>query len=443
MKSGNSGRTSSNEVDPLNQAALVIGGGIAGVQASLDLADQGFEVYLVERNPSIGGKMIQLDKTFPTMDCSACILTPKMVDASKHSKIHLLTYSEVNKVEGKQGAFKVSITRKPRYVDETTCTGCGLCATRCPVEVPSEFDDGLGVRRAIYVPFPQAVPLVYTIDMDNCILCSVCERTCAAHAIKFDDTNKQLEIDVGAIILATGYKMFSTEKRPEYGHGKYDNVVTGLTIERLLSASGPTGGHVVRPSDGKIPKKIAFIQCVGSRDQSIGNSYCSRVCCMYALKQARLLKEHVPDADITIFYMDIRAFGKGYEEFYRRACEDLKLRLVRGRVAKVDEDLNTRDLTVKVEDTEQGKVRTENFQMLVLSAGLESTSNEITSLMPIALGEDRFFQSVDPKLNPVLTSVEGVFVAGVAEGPKDIPDSVTQASAAAMKASIILGKGRK
>jgi heterodisulfide reductase subunit A len=438
--SGSSDRISSNEDGLLTQAALVVGGGIAGVQASLDLADQGFEVYLVEKNPSIGGKMIQLDKTFPTMDCSACILTPKMVDASKHSKIHLLTYSQVKKIDGKAGAFRVIITRKPRYVDEVTCTGCGLCATRCPVEVPNEFDDGLGVRKAIYVPFPQAVPLVYTIDMDNCILCSVCEKSCAAHAIKFDQKTEELEINVGAIILATGFKMFSTKKRPEYGHGKYDNVVTGLTLERLLSASGPTGGHVLRPSDGKIPKKVAFIQCVGSRDSSIGNSYCSRVCCMYALKQARLLKEHVPNADITIFYMDIRAFGKGYEEFYRRACDELKLKLIKGRVAKVDEDTETKDLAIRVEDVEQDTVRTENFQLLVLSVGLESTANEITSLMPVAVGEDRFFETIDPKIDPVLTSVEGVFVAGVAEGPKDIPDSVSQASAAAMKASIILAK---
>jgi heterodisulfide reductase subunit A len=424
----------------LANAALVIGGGIAGIQASLDLAEQGFDVYLVEKNPSIGGKMIQLDKTFPTMDCSACILTPKMVDASKHAKIHLLTYSQVEHIEGKAGAFKVKVLRKPRYVDEVTCTGCGLCATRCPVEVTNEFDDGLGVRKAIYVPFPQAVPLVYTIDMDNCVLCSVCEKSCAAHAIKFDQKPEELEVQVGAIILATGFRVFDTSKKADYGHDKYDNVVTGLTLERLLSASGPTGGHVVRPSDGKIPKKIAYLQCVGSRDPSIGNSYCSRVCCMYALKQARLLKEHVPGADITIFYMDIRAFGKGYEEFYTRTSRELKLNLIKGRVAQVKEDPKTRNLLLKVENIEQGKVSTETYDLVVLSAGLESTADEITSILPIAIDEDRFFEAVNPKIDPVLTSVDGVFVAGVAEGPKDIPDSVAQASAAAMKASIVLAR---
>jgi len=423
-------------------SALVIGGGIAGVQASLDLAEQGYDVYVVERNASIGGKMIQLDKTFPTMDCSACILTPKMVDASKHSKIHLLTYSEVQRIEGKAGAFRVKILRKPRYVDEVTCTGCGICAAKCPVEVPNEFDDGLGVRKAIYVPFPQAVPLVYTIDMDNCVLCSVCEKMCAAHAIKFDQKPEELDLEVGAIILATGYRMFDTGKRPEYGHGKYDNVITGLTLERLLSASGPTGGHIVRPSDGKIPKKVAFLQCVGSRDQSISNSYCSRVCCMYALKQARLLKEHVPDADLTIFYMDIRAFGKGYEEFYRRTCDELKLNLVKGRVADVKEDPQNHNLSLKVEDIEHEKVWTGIYDLVVLSAGLESTAGEIEAILPVALDEDRFFRTIEPKIDPVLTSVEGVFVAGVAEGPKDIPDSVAQASAAAMKASIILAEAK-
>ena len=423
-------------------AALVIGGGIAGIQASLDLADQGFEVFLVEKNSSIGGRMIQLDKTFPTMDCSACILTPKMVDASEHPNIHLLTYSEVQQIEGKAGSFKVKILRKPRYVDETKCTGCGLCATKCPVEVTNEFDEGLGVRKAIYVPFPQAVPLVYTVDMENCVLCSVCERTCAAHAIKFDQKPEEIEIESGAIILATGCNVFDPAKKTDYGYGLYDNVVTGLTFERLLSASGPTGGRIVRPSDGKIPKKIAFLQCVGSRDQSIGNPYCSRVCCMYALKQARLAKEHIPDAEITIFYMDMRAFGKGYEEFYTRTCGELKLKLVKGRVAQIKEDPKTRNLLLKTEDVEQARVSVHSFDLVILSAGLVSTADEVRSILPVDIDEDRFFRNVDPKIDPVKASIDGVFIAGVAEGPKDIPDSVTQASAAAMKASIVLSRAR-
>lgn len=239
----------------LSKNAVVVGGGIAGIQASLDLADQGFDVYLVEKNPSIGGKMIQLDKTFPTMDCAACILTPKMVDSSKHEKVHLLTNSLVKEVSGKAGDFTVKILRNPRYVDETICTGCGICAAKCPVEVPNEFDEGLGVRKAIYVPLPQAVPLVYTIDMNSCILCSVCERSCAAHAIKFDQKPVEQEVKAGAIILATGYNVFDPAKKPDYGYGVYDNVITGLKLERLLSASGPTGGHVVRLSDGKIPRR--------------------------------------------------------------------------------------------------------------------------------------------------------------------------------------------
>jgi len=426
----------------LANAALVIGGGIAGIQASLDLADQGFEVFLVEKNSSIGGRMIQLDKTFPTMDCSACILTPKMVDASEHPNIHLLTYSEVQQIEGKAGSFKVKILRKPRYVDETKCTGCGLCATKCPVEVTNEFDEGLGVRKAIYVPFPQAVPLVYTVDMENCVLCSVCERTCAAHAIKFDQKPEEIEIESGAIILATGCNVFDPAKKTDYGYGLYDNVVTGLTFERLLSASGPTGGRIVRPSDGKIPKKIAFLQCVGSRDQSIGNPYCSRVCCMYALKQARLAKEHIPDAEITIFYMDMRAFGKGYEEFYTRTCGELKLKLVKGRVAQIKEDPKTRNLLLKTEDVEQARVSVHSFDLVILSAGLVSTADEVRSILPVDIDEDRFFRNVDPKIDPVKASIDGVFIAGVAEGPKDIPDSVTQASAAAMKASIVLSRAR-
>jgi len=422
-------------------AALVIGGGIAGIQSSLDLAEQGFDVYLVEKNPSIGGRMIQLDKTFPTMDCSACIMTPRMVDAATHPKIHLFTYSEVQKISGKPGAFKVTILRKPRYVDESACTGCGLCVNMCPVEVPNEFDESIGVRKAIYVPFPQAVPLVYTIDMEHCILCSLCEKVCSTHAVKFDQKPEQLDVEVGAIVLAIGCSIFDPSKKPDYGYGLFGNVITGLTLERLLSASGPTGGRVVRLSDGKIPQTVAFLQCVGSRDRSIGNPYCSRVCCMYAIKLARLVKEHIPDADITIFYMDIRAFGKGYEEFYTRTCDELKIRLVKSRVAQVKENPKTRDPRLKFENIEQGTVLSEDFDMVVLSTGLVSAADEVMSLLPISVDKHGFPVTKEPKIDPVLTSLDGVFVAGVAESPKDIPDSVAQASAAAMKAAIVLSRG--
>jgi heterodisulfide reductase subunit A len=306
------------------------------------------------------------------------------------------------------------------------------------VEVPNEYDEGLGIRKAIYVPFPQAVPLVYTIDMDHCVLCSVCERMCAAHAVRFDQKPQEVEIEAGAIILATGFNLFDPTERRDYGYGVFDNVITGLTLERLLNASGPTGGRVLRPSDGKIPKKVAFIQCVGSRDQSLGNSYCSRVCCMYALKQARLLTEHVPEVDVTIFYMDIRAFGKGYEEFYTRTCDELNLKLIKCRLPKIRED-GKKNLLLKFEDIERGEVETRSYDLVVLSSGLMSNAKEIESFLPIAIDNDRFVQTSEPKIDPVRSSIEGVFIAGVAEGPKDIPDSVAQASAAAMKASIILG----
>ena len=308
------------------KAGLIIGGGISGIQSALDLADQGYKVYLVERNPSIGGKMAQLDKTFPTLDCASCIMTPKMVDAGRHPNIELLAYSEVQDIKKDGDIFRVKILRKPRYVDETKCTGCGVCAQHCPVEVPSEFDEKLGVRKAIYVPFPQAVPLIYTIDKDNCIECGLCEKMCLAKAVDRKQQPIEVEIEVNAIIASTGFELFDSRQKEEYGYGIYPNVITGLALERLLSASGPTGGRVIRPSDGKIPRKVAFLQCVGSRDERIGNLYCSRVCCMYATKEAMLLKEHVPEIDVTIFYMDIRAYGKGFEEFYQRAKQEFGIK---------------------------------------------------------------------------------------------------------------------
>lgn len=423
----------------MTKAGLVIGAGIAGVQAALDLADQGFTVYVVEKNPSIGGRMAQLDKTFPTLDCAACIMTPKMVDAGRHSNIKLLTYSEIKEIRREGKIFKVNILRRPRYVDEKKCTGCGACAQLCPIEIPNNFDENMGVRNAIYVPFPQAVPLIYTIDKEHCLECELCQNVCMAGAIDYQQQPEEMEIDVGAIVVTTGFNLFDAKMKEEYGFGLYDNVITGLALERLLSASGPTGGHVVRPSDGKIPKKVAFIQCVGSRDEKSGNLYCSRVCCMYATKEAELVKEHVPGVDVTIYYMDIRAFGKGFEEFYQRAKSEFGINYVKGRVAEVLENPRNNNLFIRAENIESGELTEDEVDMVVLSTGLvPSATNDFEKILPLKVGDDNFFVTANPKIDPVTTNIDGVFVAGVAEGPKDIPDSVSQASAAAMKASILL-----
>jgi len=420
------------------QGVLVIGGGIAGEQASLDLADQGFTVYLVERNPSIGGRMAQLDKTFPTMDCASCIGTPKMVEVGMHPNIKLLTYSEIKKISRAGKRFVVKVLRRPRYVDETKCIGCGICAQNCPIEIPNEFDEGLGLRKAIYVPFPQAVPLLYTIDKENCIECGLCEKVCGAGAVNLGQEPEEVELKVGAIIVATGYNLFDARKKEEYGYGIYDNVITSLALERLLSASGPTGGHVLRPSDGKIPKRVAFLQCVGSRDERVGIQYCSRVCCMYATKEAELIKEHVPDAEVTIFHMDIRAFGKGYEEFYIRAEKEYEIKYVKGRVAEILEDPVTKNLFIRAENIESNELVEEEVDMVILCAGIvPALTDEMRKVLPVPVDDDGFITSIHPKIDPVTTSLEGVFAAGVAEGPKDIPDTVAQASAAAMKASIV------
>ncbi len=428
----------------MTKAGLVIGAGIAGIQAAIDLADQGFTVYLVEKNPSIGGRMAQLDKTFPTLDCAACIMTPKMVDAGRHPNIKLLTYSEVKEIRREGRSFKVTILKKPRYVDEEKCTGCGACAPFCPVEVPNDFDENMGVRNAIYVPFPQAVPLIYTIDKEHCLECELCQNVCLAGAINLQQRPEELKIEVGAIVVTTGFNLFDAKTKEEYGYGVYDNVISGLALERLLSASGPTGGHVVRPSDGKIPKKVAFVQCVGSRDEKSGNLYCSRVCCMYATKEAELVKEHVPDVDVTVYYMDIRAFGKGFEEFYQRAKGEFGINYVKGRVAEILENPTNNNLTLRAENIESGELIENEVDMVILSTGLiPAALNDFEKILPIKLSDDNFFVSANPKVDPVTTNIPGVFVAGVAEGPKDIPDSVAQASAAAMKASIVLSEEEK
>jgi len=425
-----------------NEGILVIGGGIAGIQAALDIAEQGVTTYLLERSPSIGGHMAMLDKTFPTLDCSACILTPKMVEVSRHPNIKLLTYSELQGVKKSGRGFDVKILKKPRFVDETKCTGCGICAQHCPIEVQNEFDMGLGIRKAIYVPFPQAVPLRYTIDDTHCVKCGLCKRVCQLEAINFDQQPELINLKVGAIVVATGFEIFDAKKKSEYGYGRYPNVITSLELERLLNASGPTAGHITRLSDGRIPKKVAFVQCVGSRDERVGNPYCSRVCCMYAIKNAILLKEHVHDADVAVFYMDIRAYGKGFEEFYQRAKDEFNVRFIRGRVANVVEVPETKDLMVRAEDTEEGRRIEEKFDMVVLSVGL-LPSNEIFKvgkILDLPLDEHGFPHEADVITNPItVAKSKGIFIAGTAEGPKDIPDSVADASAAAIKAVSYLG----
>nr|MDO8135205.1 CoB--CoM heterodisulfide reductase iron-sulfur subunit A family protein [Candidatus Njordarchaeum guaymaensis] len=312
-----------------NNSALIIGGGIAGMQASLDLASRGFKVYLVEKNPSIGGRMVQLDKTFPTMDCSICIVAPKMIECLRNPNIRLLTYSEVQEAKGSVGNFDVKILRKPRFVDEEKCTGCGVCAQHCPVEVPNEFDMGLGVRKAIYIPLPQAVPLKYTIDRENCLECGLCQKVCGAEAVDFEQQPETISLNVGTIIVATGFELFDPRTRSEYGYGRYVNVLISLEFERMLSASGPIGGHIMRFSDGRIPRRIAFIQCVGSRSLKGGVSFCSSACCMYATKESILIREHEPQCQVYIFYNDLKVFGKGFQDFVARAEDEWRVRYVR------------------------------------------------------------------------------------------------------------------
>lgn len=419
---------------------MVIGGGIAGIQAALDLADQGIKVYLVEKTPSIGGRMAQLDKTFPTLDCASCILTPKMVAVARHENIELLTYSEVQEIKGKAGDFKVKVLKKPRYVNVDLCIGCGECVTKCPSKVPDEFNMGLSMRKAIYIPFPQAVPLKATIDREHCFwftkqICRVCERFCPAKAIDFEQKPETIELNVASIIVATGFQLQDPRKKPLYGYGKYANVYTSLEFERLVSATGPTGGEIIRRSDNKHPKSIAFIQCVCSRDVRV-NPNCSAFCCTASVKEAILAKEHLPDVDCTIFYMDLRAFGKGYQEFFDRAREEFGIRFIRARPAKIEEDPETKNLIITYEDTREGVMRRMEVEMVVLAVGI--IINPIKEI-PVEVADDGFLKVPNPYLDPVSTNVEGIFVAGVAAGAKDIPDSVTQASAAAMKAAIIAG----
>ena len=426
----------------VDKKCLVIGGGVAGIQSALDLADMGFKTYMVERNPTIGGRMGQLDKTFPTLDCSMCILAPKMVDTSKHENIELITYAEVKEVDGYIGNFTVKVEKKPRYVKEDDCTGCGQCQEVCPIEIPNYYDEGVGMVRAAYIPFPQAVPLCATIDKNYCIDCGLCETVCGPNAIDRDMEPEEIELHVGTIIAATGYDPYDPTEKYEYGYGRYTNVITAMEIERMINASGPTGGHVQKPSDGKEPKRVAFIHCVGSRDEQIGKSYCSRVCCMYSMKNAQLCIDHEPDTEVTCYYMDIRSFGKGFEEFYKTSQEKYGIEFIRGRPAEIleNDDLT---LTVRAEDTLLGKVTEYTYDLVVLSVGLEPPkgSNELRQTLGLSRTTDGFYMEAHPKLRPVDTLTDGVYIAGVAQGPKDIPDAVAQGSAAASRASIPMAKG--
>ena len=426
----------------VDKKCLVIGGGVAGIQSALDLADMGFKTYMVERNPTIGGRMGQLDKTFPTLDCSMCILAPKMVDTSKHENIELITYAEVKEVDGYIGNFTVKVEKKPRYVKEEDCTGCGQCQEVCPIEIPNYYDEGVGMVRAAYIPFPQAVPLCATIDKNYCIDCGLCETVCGPEAIDRNMEPEEIELHVGTIIAATGYDPYDPTEKYEYGYGRYTNVITAMEIERMINASGPTGGHVQKPSDGKEPKRVAFIHCVGSRDEQIGKSYCSRVCCMYSMKNAQLCIDHEPDTEVTCYYMDIRSFGKGFEEFYKTSQEKYGIEFIRGRPAEIleNDDLT---LTVRAEDTLLGKVTEYTYDLVVLSVGLEPPkgSNELRQTLGLSRSADGFYMEAHPKLRPVDTLTDGVYIAGVAQGPKDIPDAVAQGSAAASRASIPMAKG--
>jgi heterodisulfide reductase subunit A len=435
----------------INPSTLVVGGGIAGITASLELANAGYHVYLVEREPSIGGHMAQWDKTFPTLDCAACILTPRMVEVGQHPNITLLGYSQVEGVEGYLGNFKVTVRKEARFINEELCTGCAICEDKCPKKVVDEvFEAGLGQRKAIYRPFPQAVPMYPVIDKENCIYfvrgkCKACEIFCPSGAIDFEQQDQMLDLEVGSIILATGYDPFDARRIPQYGYRRLANVFTSVEFERMVNAAGPTAGKILLRDGITEPKSVAIIHCVGSRDENY-NEYCSRVCCMYSLKFAHLVRERLPEAEVYNFYIDIRAAGKRYEEFYHRVMLE-KANFIRGRVADVTDAARTPEeegkLVVQVYDTLAAAQRRIPVDMVVLSVGMESRfdARQVAQMFGLGCDSSGFFIERHPKLDPILTMVEGIFIAGACQGPMAIPETVAQGAAAAVRSASLISQG--
>ncbi len=439
----------SRELEPseisVEDRALVVGAGIAGIQAALDIADAGYEVDLVEKSSTIGGRMAQLDKTFPTLDCSACILTPKMVDAASHPNINLITYSEVENVDGYVGNFEVTIRKKARYVDMEKCTGCGICYEKCPSKVDNDFDEGLAQRKAIYVPFPQAVPNKPVIDRPNCRWfekgkCAVCQKVCPTEAVDFEMEDEIVEQKYGAIVVATGFDLLKLDDFGEFSYGKHPDIITSLEFERLINASGPSGGKLVRPSNQEVPENVVFIQCVGSRDKSRGKPYCSKICCMYTAKHAILIKEKYPDTQAYVFYIDVRTGGKEFEEFHRRAVENYDATYLRGIVGKVFPDGDK--LLVHGVDSLSGRTVEIEADMVVLATAMTAREDAgaVSRLMGVSCDSHDFMTEAHAKLRPVETHSAGIFLAGACLGPKDIPETVAQASGAAAKAIGIISK---
>ncbi|MDD2337850.1 MAG: FAD-dependent oxidoreductase [Geobacteraceae bacterium] len=417
--------------------ALVVGGGIAGLQSALDLADQGFTVAILVKDASIGGKMIRLSKVFPTLDCSSCITTPKMAAASHHENITIFTDCDLTSLKRTNGMLNAEIVQRPRFVDLDTCIGCRQCEYSCPVYVPDEEEGGLSLRKAIYIPFSNAIPQIATLDVENCSLCGKCAKVCPTDAVDYFQQPRTMTIATKTAVMATGFSLTPIHQKKEYGQGQVPNVITSLQMERLLAPHGPYQ-RVLRPSDGKEPESIAFVQCAGSRDKSIGISYCSRVCCMYSIKQAMLLSGSLPLADITIYYMDIRAFGKGHEQFYQNA-KAMGIEFVKGKIASIAAASN-QNVAMKYEAQEEGgRLATREHDLVVLSLGIVPQWNP-AGICDLSTGSDAFIRSAMPQIAPTMTDMEGVFVAGVAAGPKDIVDTIIEAGAAAMEAANYLGR---